>query len=140
MLLSNKQNKTHSYTSNRYKYTSAILAFIMWGSWAFYINDYSGIERQLLSGFVQGTASFIITLLMVRLITQIYNFLPNKILRLTLSPILTVTLTGTGLVFAHNLAGTQRIFSTVAPALTVALLYAIFTTIKLKTSSQKEAH
>ncbi|MCP4450203.1 MAG: hypothetical protein GY809_01980, partial [Planctomycetes bacterium] len=49
-------------TSRGYNLASAVLAFLMWGGWALWINSHNGTTTQLTSGMTQGAASFIITL------------------------------------------------------------------------------
>lgn len=108
----------------------------MWGGWAIYINDYMGLQTQLISGITQGTASFIITLVIVTLVTKIFNFLPDNNLRFIFSPLLTVCITGTSLVTVHFLVGTPEIIATVTPALCVAFVFSVFTVFKLKNNKK----
>ena len=121
----------HPRTSRRYDKLSAILAFIIWGGWAFYMNGDLGIEVRIKSGLAQGAASLIITLIMVRAVAGIYCWLPNNSLRLVLPAVITVCITGSGLVLVHTIVGTPRIFSTIFPALTVAFVFCVYTAFKL---------
>lgn len=118
-------------TSRRYEFLSAIMAFIIWGGWAFYVNGGSRFETRLISGFAQGTASLIITLIMVRMVTEIFNRLPDNSLRLVLPAMITVCITGSGLTLVHALVGTPRIVTTIMPALSVAFVFCVFTALKL---------
>lgn len=119
-------------TSIHYKLLSAFLAFLMWGGWAFFINAGHGMKTQIISSLGQGTASFIITLFMIRLVTYIFHKLPEvKMLRLLIPAVLTVGLTGTCLVAMHICIGTPNIASTVAPALSVAFLFCVYTSFKI---------
>ncbi len=127
------------HTTHRYRYYSAILAFIIWGAWAFYVNGDAGFNTRLTSGLAQGTASLIITLVMVRAVTEIYNRLPDKPWRPLLPAVLTVCVTGSVLVLVHTLVGTPRILPTIAPALSVAFAFCIFTALKLN-RTQVEPH
>jgi len=87
--------------SKRYELLSALAAFLIWGGWAFYINDGSGLGVRLTSGLAQGSASMAITMVMVRAVTGIYHHLPDNILRLFLPAVVTVSITGGGLAFMH---------------------------------------
>lgn len=116
-------------TSLLYNIVSALFAFVLWGGWAYFVN------RNLVSALTQGTASFIITLFLVKAVTQLYNMLSNKtaaLMQLLLPAIITVSFTGSGLFLAHTFAGTAYITKTIAPALTVALVFCIATAYKLK--------
>jgi len=121
----------HSRISRRYEKFSAIMAFIIWGGWAFYVNGDLGIEVRITSGLAQGTASLIITLIMVRAVAGIFYRLPNNPLRLVLPAVITVCITGSGLVLVHTFVGTPRIVPTIFPALTVAFIFCVYTALKL---------
>lgn len=118
-------------TSKRYELLSSLAAFLIWGGWAFYINDGSGPGVRLISGLAQGFASMAITMVMVRAVTRIYHHLPDNFLRLFLPAVVTVSITGSGLAFIHYMVGTPRIISTISPALTVAFAFCVYTAYKL---------
>lgn len=120
-----------SRTSWRYNISSAALAFMIWGGWAFYVNDGFGSTVRTISAITQGTASMLITLVMVRVVAWIFNRLPANGIRLVVPAVLTVAITGSALVLVHSLVGTPKIAHTVAPALTVAFLFCAYTAIKL---------
>ncbi len=116
-------------TSRRYNLISACLAFLMWGGWAFYVNR-SG--EPWISGLVQGTGSFLITLLMVWAVTALYQRCAHLSFGVFLPAFLIVAVTGSCLALAHYIVGTQNILKTIAPALCVALLFNMYTAVKLK--------
>jgi hypothetical protein len=123
------KTQTNNKTSLFYNLGSALFAFIAWGGWAYYVN------HSLVSALTQGTASFIITLFLVKAVTQLYNKLAGKtaaLLQLLLPAMITVSFTGSCLFLVHSLAGTAYITKTIAPALTVALIFCIVTAYKLK--------
>ena len=120
-----------SRISKDYKYFSAIMAFILWGGWAFYVNSGSGISVRIIAGLVQGSASLIITLVMIKLVTAIFHRLPDNPLRIILAAFITVSITGSGLMLAHSVANTPRIIATISPALTVAFVFCLYTALKL---------
>jgi len=133
--MDSKKLNNSSTTSKQYQYSSALMAFIIWGAWAFYVNNTSTHEARVLSGLTQGTASLIITLLIVSLTTKIFNALPDNALRLVFAPLVTMCITGTGLILVHSLVSTPKIIYTVAPAISVAFLFAVFTAVKLKSAN-----
>lgn len=124
--------------SQKFHFASAILAALLWGGWSLYIN-YSPEQGQqaLLSGVVQGTCSFMITLLIGRLLECQFNFFATPLFKVVLPPLLTVLLTGSGLVLIHHLINTPNILKTVTPALSVALLFAFFSNFKLYQQIEK---
>lgn len=142
--MSNKNLKTSPF----YNLLSAFFAFLLWGGWAYYINSTHAIKPSntgIIAGLTQGAASFIITFIIVHLVTHIYNFIASRtsinhsILRLFIAAVLTVSITGTGLLITHHLMKTPHITKTIAPALIVAFLFSLFTVYKLqKTKNIKD--
>jgi membrane protease YdiL (CAAX protease family) len=119
-------------TSPLFNGLSAVMAFLLWGSWAYYANVGTSASKGISAGFTQGTASFVITLVMVRLVSWIFRHLPRNFLQIPLAALLTVTLTGSCLVAIHLWAGTPYILDTITPALTVAFAFCCYTAVKLK--------
>ncbi|EPF80680.1 hypothetical protein [Acinetobacter rudis] len=118
--------------TQRYNFLSAFFALVLWGSWSFYVNNQqAGFEAGLISGIAQGLCSFLITLFMTFLIEKQFNFYRSNFTKLILPPIITVLFTGSCLVTVHLLIHTPDIVKTISPALTVALIFAFFTNIKL---------
>ncbi|MEZ6069698.1 MAG: hypothetical protein R3C10_05355 [Pirellulales bacterium] len=121
-------------TSWQYRLVSAMLAFFLWGGWAYFVNSHTAAidgAPPLTAALTQGTGSFIITLLMVRSVTWLYRRLPATPLRLVLPALFTVLVTGSCLATAHALVGTPNIVGTITPGLTVAFAFNVYTTIKL---------
>lgn len=115
-----------------YSGLSAIMAFLMWGGWAYYVNASIDTSKGISSGLTQGTASFTITLIMVHLVGWFINRLPLHFIFAPVAALLTVGITGCGLVTVHLLAGTPDILATISPALAVGLLFCWFTAAKLQ--------
>ncbi len=109
------------------------------GSWAYYVNGSADAAKGLISGLTQGTASFIITLVMVHLVTWFFNHFPGNFLQLPLATVFTVSITGGCLVGIHLLVDTPKIFYTIAPALSVAFAFCWYTAYKLRKSSTKRS-
>ncbi len=128
--------KTQNHkTSLLYNLISALFAFVLWGGWAYFVN------RNIISALTQGIASFIITLFLVKAVTQLYNMLSDRmgdVLQLLLPAIITVSFTGSCLFLAHSLAGTAYITKTIAPALSVALIFCIVTAYKLQKGNKND--
>lgn len=118
--------------TQRYNFLSAFFALMLWGCWSFYVNNQqAGFEAGLISGIAQGICSFLITLFMTFLIEKQFNFYRSNLAKLMLPPIITVLFTGSCLITVHLLIHTPDIVKTISPALTVALIFAFFTNIKL---------
>lgn len=128
-------------TSRRFNLISAMMAFALWGGWAWYINSESDVTDRgaspIMSGVTQGTGSFLITLVMVRAVTWLYHHLPGHRLQIVLPALLTVSVTGTCLASAHAWVGTTNIVSTIAPALTVAFLFNIYTAARIRRAEMR---
>ena len=72
-------------TTRLYNLISACLAFLMWGGWAYLVNSGNVIFNvRLIASITQGISSFIITLILVRLVAWIYRFSSDLILRFIL--------------------------------------------------------
>ena len=127
-------------TNRSYNLISAILAFLLWGGWTFYINTkMDSLQHGIISGLTQGICSFVITLFMTFLIDKQFNYFKNDSAKLCLPPVCTVLLTGSFLTMVHHLIGTPSIVYTLTPVLTVAFLFAVVTNLKLyKAYKQQE--
>jgi ABC-type antimicrobial peptide transport system permease subunit len=124
-------------SSKSYKYLSAILAFILWGTWAYFMNINS--SNTFISAIAQGLASFIITLIMIKMIEFFYDLFPKNKLYFFVPSFITVFITSSFVVIIHILVQTENIVYTVLPTVIVALLFALFTTKKIyKLNIKKE--
>jgi len=123
-------------TSKKYNVLSAFGAFLIWGCWAYFVNsNTSNPYSAIVSGLAQGTASFVITFIMVRFVSVFFNNLQASWAKLILPSFLTICITGSFLALMHYLIGTSKIFFTVAPALTVAFIFCFYTTLQLRKNS-----
>ena len=118
-------------TSNRYKYSAAIQGFLLWGCWAFYINSQVSLSAGITAGLVQGLFSFVATLVVIILLTKLYNYFQISFLKNVASPIIVIVGLTTILVSTHKIAETPKLLSTITPSLVVAMLFISFTTYKL---------
>ncbi len=129
-------------TSRRFNLISAFLAFLLWGGWAWYVNS-DGVSSNsnsvsigsqtspLVSSLTQGIGSFVITLVMVRAVAWLYHRMPGVPLRVLWPAVITVAFTGSCLAIAHCCVGTPNIVRTIAPALSVAFAFNVYTAVKL---------
>jgi hypothetical protein len=125
-------------TSRRFNLISAALGFLLWGGWALFVASRAPAGSgapPVISGLTQGIGSFCITLMMVRSVSWLYQRLSGNVFQLILPAVITVAITGTALATAHSMVGTANIIGTIAPALTVALCFNLFTTFKIRKSA-----
>lgn len=118
------------------KYISAFLAFILWGTWAYFVNIDD--SNRFVSSFFQGLSSFVITLFIVRLITIFNKIFENNSVILT--AILTVTITSSIVFVGHLLIHTQNIFYTILPTVIVSFIFTVFMAKKVSKLTKKENH
>jgi hypothetical protein len=126
-----RQTDPPARTSRLYNWGSAILAFVAWGGWAFYVNRSSGLATGVTSGVAQGTISMLMTFVMIQSVTGIFRRLTNRYLQLTLPTLVTVGSAAGLLVLVHSLVGTPNIFWTILPGLSGAVPFCFYTSYKL---------
>lgn len=118
-------------TSWVFNLLSAVLAFVVWGSWAFYVNSFGSTYSGVISALTQGTVSFLITLSMVRAVTFLFHWFQNPVTKIMLPAIVVVSFTSLCLVNVHTMMGTPRVFYTILPGVTVAFFFCLLTSLKL---------
>jgi len=123
-------------TSRTFNMLSALMAFLLWGSWSYYINDNNTDYSGIISGLTQGTASLMITLFMLRFVTYLYHQYQHPVAKQLMPAIVTVSITSLCLVSIHTLIDTPNILYTVAPALSVAFVFCLYTAFKLHKINQ----
>ncbi len=119
-----------------YNYTSAILAFVLWGTWAYFMNINS--SNSFISAFAQGIASFIITLVMIKIIEYFYDLFPENKFYFILPSVITVFITSSFVIGIHLFINTENIFITVLPTVIVAFIFTLFTTRKISNYTKKK--
>ena len=120
-----------SQTSSFYKYSSATQALAIWGGWSYYVNSKVSVTAGIKSGIAQGVASFFLTLIVVFLVTKVFNYFKLSLLKFSAPTLLVVSMLLTFLVTLHTAVGTPEILKTIIPPLTMAILFCAFTTYKL---------
>lgn len=131
-----------SEVSLLYKAASAVLAFIIWGSWGYFINSQASDPQAaspLISGLTQGTGSSLITLVMLKSVTSLYHWLAPHPSRLILPAVITTTATVSCMTAAHVIVGTSNLLATIVPGMVVALCFNLTTAFGLSRSEQQTA-
>ncbi len=118
-------------TGRGYNIASPLLAFVIWGGWAFYANSGYAFPERVMYGLTQGIVSFTVTSSMIRAVTWLYRRLPPNPLRFILPSVITIVVATVFMVVAHLLAGTPRIAHTIIPGLAVGLAFCLFTTFRI---------
>ncbi|MCI5132951.1 MAG: hypothetical protein D3904_15910, partial [Candidatus Electrothrix sp. EH2] len=131
--LMDKEKKT-ARTGRAFNTLSALSAFMLWGGWAYFVNGGHSFRKGLVSGLAQGTASSLITLVMIRMVSFFRHRLPtaSPAQAVVLPAVCTVGLTGSCLAGLHYLIGTPYILFTIAPALSVGFAFCLFTAYRLQ--------
>lgn len=114
------------------KLLAASLAFILWGGWALMVNQAAGWRSALVASLVQGSTSFVVTLLMAAAVTWQVQRLSTPAGKVLVPPLVTVSVTGSFLYIVHTLGHTPDVWRTIIPPSVVALLYCLFLSIQLK--------
>lgn len=126
-----------SETSILYKYSAATQGFLLWSCWAFYVNSKVDFWSGIVAGLVQGLFSFFATLIVISLLTRLYNYINSRVLKLIIPPVVIVTCLATTLVIAHTMARTPKIIETIVPSLVVAIFFCSFTIYKLANGTKR---
>jgi len=134
-MIDSQKTTSRAKTSRLYDWVAALLAFICWGGWAFFINSPAGVVTGLISGIAQGTASLVMTFAMIKVVTDIFHRLANRFLQLTLPTLITVGSAAALLVLVHSLVGTPNIFWTILPGLSGAVPFCFYTSYKLQSGN-----
>jgi hypothetical protein len=125
-------------TSKLYNILSASIAFVMWGLWAYFVNVGKGASSPYLYAIVQGVFSFVMTLVIVRVLQYFWVRMQGQPFADLAPVIFTVFLTGLVLVLIHVLIATPNLIGTVIAPLTVSFAFCLFTVKKLKKSKEND--
>ena len=118
-----------------YRTISVLGASFIWGFWAYHIN-HGDLNSRLLSAFCQGLFSGVATSIMIDAI----KFLQNRFKSALFPPVIVTATTAVAGSLVHYTIGTSEIFFTVFPAVTVALIFSMYTSFtQFKKSSREKA-
>ena len=132
-------------TSLGYRITSALLAFSTWGAWAYYVNSQAGSELSaanaspLVSAVIHGFGSCMVTLIMMKSVTWLYQKFAGHSLRLVLPAAITTLVTSSCMTLAHYFAGTANLPGTIIPGIVVAFCFNVVTATNLRQQQRKPA-
>lgn len=101
------------------------------------VNRSSGTVTGLISGFTQGTASMLMTFVMIKAVATIYSRLTHRFLQQVVPTTVTVGSAACLLVLVHSLVGTPNIFWTILPGLSGAVPFCLYTSYKLQSPGEK---
>lgn len=119
-----------------FSFVSSFLAFFLWGFWAYAINISSAFSQRFLSALTQGIFSFLMTLMIIRIVlfydAKLYFFQYKPYLKAICASLFTVLTTGSALFLTHFFIGTEPILKTISLPLSVAFLFSLVTLLKTK--------
>ena len=124
-------NQPACQSSFAFTLKAAISASLVWGGWAFYVNESVLAASGLLAGLTQGVSSFLMTLAMAKIVSCMSKHISVKGFGILFPAIVTVSASTCFLIVAHSLAQTPNALTTIAPATCVAFVFCIATTFRL---------
>jgi len=109
--------------SQRRKLFFAVMAFFVYGAWAHHANASHGSSASLRAAVTQGAASFTTTLLFTTLLEGVFRLGRTPRQGFWLASTVTSATSASLLAGGHWIAGTPRILATIAPSVTVGMLF-----------------
>ncbi|WP_437757462.1 hypothetical protein [Sorangium sp. So ce1389] len=117
---------------------SATAAAVAYGSWAVFCNRAHGAAAALKAGLTQGTVSLVLTLVMMLILEWLFRLgrTPARgfLLASSGTTALVVVITTT----VHTMAGTPRLFSTIAPSCLVGAAFFTTQAFRLSAAARRE--
>ncbi|MGF2687669.1 hypothetical protein ACQUWM_14290 [Marinobacter sp. DUT-3] len=114
------------------KLLAAGLAFVLWGSWALVVNWQAGAQAATIAALIQGSTSFVVTLLMAAAVTWQVRRFRHPVCRVLAPPLITVSVTGSFLFLVHSLGQTPGLWQTILPPTTIAFCYCLLLSVQLQ--------
>ncbi|MGP4844557.1 hypothetical protein ACTXGQ_10535 [Marinobacter sp. 1Y8] len=119
------------------RWREAAFAFALWGGWACAANWQAGPLKAVVSGVLQGSASFVITLLMAAAVEWQVGRFRRPFSRIFLPPLFTVIVTGSFLFIVHTVGQTPQLWTTILPPMMIAFFYCLFLSATLTRTAQR---
>lgn len=117
------------------KLLAAGMAFMLWGGWALVVNWSAGVPSASIAALIQGSTSFVVTLLMAVAVTWQFRRFSRPVFRVLAPPLITVSVTGSFLFAVHTLGQTPGVWQTILPPTAIAFCYCLL----LSSQLQREA-
>lgn len=112
-------------------FLAAAGGFLIYGSWAFFINYEHGLPAAIKAGFTQGGYSFTLTLTMAFYMEWLFGLSGNPKWQFSLTFVTTCLLIYCTSWGVNALAGTPKIFLTILPGAVFSTLYTLTYTLAL---------
>ncbi len=116
---------------------SAVFAFLVWGGWAFYVNQALAINSRLIVATAQGVFSLLVTLIVITVVSAIYKKMATNQLRFIVPGTVMAVVTAVILVVIHSYIGTAEIALTISPGIFMTFVFSILTSFKLNYAANK---
>ncbi len=123
-------------SGTRRSIAAGVAGFIVYGSWALYINSQHGISAGIKAGFVQGTYSFALTVSATMLMEFLWTSLQTAKGPVFLTISITNAITFITAYLINWVFGTPEIFLTIFPGFLIGILYTSFYVASLRRFSR----
>ncbi len=104
---------------------AGIAGFVVYGGWAYFVNQPYGTDMGLMAGFTQGSYSFVLTLsttfLMEHLLLLLAEVPAKRVLTVCATSVITL---GTAWLI-HFFVGTPEVWLTILPGFAIGTIYTI---------------
>jgi len=119
--------------SKRLAIISALVAGLLWGSWAFYVN--ASASNVWVSAFVQFISSMLMTGVMSWLVVKTQSIFSGRLLRVVLPAVIASSAAVVILLILHTIASTENILPTILSPALVGFLYCLFFSSRTSSSA-----
>lgn len=110
---------------------AALLAFVAYGAWAYWVNRSHGNAQAWRALVAQGTSSFVTTFALATLVRFFQARVPREGIWRLAPSVLSTTVVACGLVIVHTLAATPALIATIAPSVAVGFCYAVYCSLAI---------
>ena len=109
----------------RRAFFSAVVAFIIWGSWALIAHWDYAIWVKVKAGVTQGMSSFTFTYIGTIMLERLFRVGKTPLTQVLISGLGTFGIVLSSVLVIHTLAGTPEMLLTIAPSMTVSFFYCL---------------
>ena len=121
-------------SKNGYKNICSIGAALIWGFWAYTINN-DNMQTSMKSGLFQAISSYLITYTSVEFLYYLQNQFNKKHSKVLLPPMISLVTCGIIYTFLHLWIKTENILPTIVPNLIAGVIFSLVTCLHLYKNS-----
>ena len=119
-------------TAQKRIFISAFFGLFFFGLWAYWVNSGYGQYLAIKAAFIQGSYSFIVTLVNTYFIERVYRCLDGRRLQVITTAVLTTVLVCSLSWYLNTVLGTPEVLMTILPGCLVSSIYCFTYTFTLK--------